>query len=67
MEERKKIPILFVEKENCCGCTACYAICPKEAITMQPDEEGFEYPIIDECECISCYRCINVCPIKNAK
>ena len=27
--------------QDCCGCTACYAICPKDAITMIEDEEGF--------------------------
>ena len=40
--------ILYKRKEECCGCTACYAICPKEAISMVEDEEGFEYPQIDE-------------------
>ena len=42
------IPVLYKRKEECCGCTACYAICPKEAIYMEEDEEGFEYPKIDE-------------------
>ena len=42
----KEIPILYNRKEECCGCTACYAICPKEAISMVEDEEGFEYPVI---------------------
>lgn len=42
------IPVLYKRKEECCGCTACYAICPKEAISMLEDEEGFEYPKIDE-------------------
>ena len=44
----KEIPVLYKRKEECCGCTACYAICPKEAIFMVEDEEGFEYPQIDE-------------------
>lgn len=60
----KKIPVLYNGKEECCGCTACYAICPREAIRMVEDEEGFEYPWIDESRCIRCYRCIKVCPIK---
>ena len=41
-------PVLYTRKEDCCGCTACYAICPKEAISMVEDEEGFGYPQIDE-------------------
>lgn len=44
----REIPVLYKRKEECCGCTACYAICPKEAISMIEDEEGFEYPQIDE-------------------
>lgn len=61
----KDVPILFSIKEECCGCTACYAICPRDAISMVEDEEGFEYPRIDESKCVQCYRCIEVCPIKN--
>lgn len=60
-----RIPILYSKKEECCGCTACYAICPKHAISMVEDEEGFEYPHIDEKECIFCQLCIRACPLKN--
>lgn len=63
----KAIPVLYKRKEDCCGCTACYAICPKNAIIMIEDEEGFEYPNIDENICIRCYQCITVCPIKASK
>ncbi len=59
-----KIPVLYKRKEECCGCSACYAICPREAIRMVSDEEGFEYPRIDETKCIRCYKCIQVCPFK---
>ena len=62
----KKVPILYTNKEDCCGCTACCAICVQEAITMLTDEEGFEYPIIDETKCIGCKSCIRVCPVKHA-
>lgn len=61
---KREIPILYNRKEECCGCTACYAICPKEAISMIEDEEGFEYPVIDESKCIRCFQCIKVCPFK---
>lgn len=61
---RKQVPILYKRKEECCGCTACYAICPCNAISMVRDEEGFEYPQIINEKCIKCYRCVNVCPIK---
>ena len=48
---------------KCCGCTACYAVCPKNAITMQADSEGFKYPVIDKDKCIDCGLCCKVCPL----
>ena len=53
---------VYTKKENCCGCTACYSICPKHAISMKPDQEGFLYPIIDASECVGCDLCKKVCP-----
>ena len=63
----KEIPVLYKRKEECCGCTACYAVCPKEAIFMIEDEEGFEYPQIDGNKCVRCYQCLKVCPMKIQK
>ena len=63
----KLIPVLYERKEDCCGCTACYAICPKHAISMVEDEEGFLYPEINEENCIRCGSCLNVCPIRAVK
>ena len=53
------------DKRKCCGCSACTNICPKKAIKMIPDEEGFLYPIIDKNKCINCGMCDKVCPYKN--
>ena len=63
----KEVPLLYKKKEECCGCAACYASCPKEAIFMAEDREGFEYPHIDERKCIRCYQCLKVCPFKVEK
>ena len=63
----KELPILYEKKEDCCGCTACYAICCKDAIIMETDEEGFDYPKVDSEKCVRCYMCMKVCPIKKAK
>ena len=52
-------------KENCCGCTACVSVCPKNAIEMISDEEGFKYPKVDKTKCINCNLCEKVCPYKN--
>ena len=60
-------PILFETKEDCCGCTACYSICPVHAIQMIEDDEGFEYPVISQELCIGCKRCVQVCPIGKSK
>ena len=62
-----KVPILFTRKEECCGCSACYSVCPKNAIKMEEDNEGFEYPTINKNECIGCCQCVKVCPLKDKK
>lgn len=64
---REEIPRLYQRKEDCCGCTACLAICSQDAITMETDEEGFDYPKIYSEKCVRCYMCIKVCPIKDVK
>ena len=51
------------EKKNCCGCTACASICPKECISLVKDEEGFKYPEIDLNKCVDCGMCKRVCPV----
>ena len=54
--------IEVMEKNNCCGCSSCYQKCPKGAITMRENEEGFIYPFIDKAKCIDCGLCNKVCP-----
>lgn len=49
-------------KLECFGCEACAQICPKQAIKMVEDKEGFRYPVIDRDKCIQCKRCNYVCP-----
>lgn len=60
----EEYPVLVRKSELCCGCTACYSICAKHAITMEEDDKGFEYPKVDLTMCTKCNRCIKVCPIK---
>ena len=50
-------------KAECTGCGACASICPKSAITMKPDEEGFLYPAVDSALCIECDACEKRCPV----
>lgn len=48
-------------KDECCGCGVCSCICPTSAISMEADEEGFLYPVIDETKCIDCGICLKHC------
>lgn len=51
---------------DCCGCGACRNICPKGAIKMEYDGEGFLSPRIDDALCIDCGLCKKACPAMNA-
>lgn len=53
------------DKKDCCGCQACATICAKHCITMQADEEGFLYPMVDKDTCTDCGLCMKVCPVIN--
>ena len=56
---------LYKNDEECCGCGACEAVCPKKLIQMQINKEGFFYPYIsDSNSCINCKKCLSVCPMK---
>lgn len=53
--------------KSCCGCGVCSNICAKKAICMQPDEEGFSYPVINNDLCVECGLCFTVCPTASEK
>ena len=57
--------INILNKKDCCGCNACVQRCPKQCITIQADNEGFLYPIVDATTCIDCGLCEKVCPVIN--
>lgn len=57
--------INIIDKEKCCGCSACAQICPRGSITMIKDEEGFFYPSVDKKTCIDCNQCRAICPFEN--
>lgn len=59
------MPVLFRDKAECCGCGACRNACPKNAISMVEDENGFVYPQINEGLCIHCGACKRVCNYQN--
>ena len=52
----------LVNWEQCCGCGACANKCAKQAITMQPNHEGFLHPAVDAEKCVKCGACEKACP-----
>lgn len=58
------VKVSSLESKFCTGCGACYNICPKKAISMETNTEGFLFPHISA-ECIDCGLCGKVCPQLN--
>lgn len=57
--------IVIQKKEDCTGCGACEYVCPKQAIKLNSDKEGFLEPIVDIDKCVDCGLCIANCHIRN--
>lgn len=54
--------ISCVNEKDCFGCTACYSICPTQAISMKETDKGFIVPLVDDDMCIGCGKCAEACP-----
>lgn len=52
-------------REICSGCAACHDVCAVGAIALEPDAEGFLYPVVNPLKCVSCGKCTRVCPALN--
>ena len=61
MTETVNMPQL-APRDRCTGCGACSSGCPKGAIRMVPDKEGFLYPEMTD-GCVQCGHCAHVCPV----
>lgn len=59
--ENKRKPSLCAA-EICTACSACYNICPKNAIEMVEDEFGELHPQVAASQCIGCGLCESICP-----
>ena len=51
---------------NCCGCTTCRELCPKNAIEILPNNKGFLYPTVNQ-DCVNCGICEKFCPLMTEK
>ena len=56
-----------VSQEDCCGCSACVNICPKQCLELKEDKEGFLQVRLSKHNCIECGLCEKVCPILTPK
>ena len=52
----------LADRSVCTGCGACMQACPKQAIRMEEDREGFPTPAISQELCVECGLCQKVCP-----
>ena len=49
--------------DTCTGCGACVSACPKNALTLSYNDEGFYYPHLNEDLCVRCKLCEKVCHV----
>ena len=60
------LSIIDMDKAKCTGCGACVSNCPKKALSLQYNEEGFYHPSVNEELCINCGACEKVCHALNS-
>ena len=54
--------LIIDQPDNCYGCGACVAACPKSCLTMEKDDLGFKIMHMSNIDnCISCGTCVRVC------
>ena len=51
-----------INSNRCVGCGACFAVCPKGAISLSYNQNGFLTPTINNDLCINCGKCVRACP-----
>lgn len=61
----EKTVLKVVGGKNCSGCGACESICPKGAITLVKNSEGFLVPSVNRNKCVTCGLCLKKCTSEN--
>lgn len=54
----------ILNRDMCCGCGACAAVCPSEAISIKLNDNGFYHYQLDSGKCTCCGQCIKICPFQ---
>jgi len=62
----RKSFIFSGDRSSCTGCGACSQICKHDALSMNADDEGFLYPVLNTQKCIDCGLCDLTCPVVNS-
>lgn len=58
MKRLPKLPKI----SKCFGCGLCSDVCPKNAISIELNKNGFLVPRINKNNCVRCYLCEKKCP-----
>lgn len=53
--------IIRFTNNYCFGCGVCVVACPKQAVSLKLNEEGFYLPVVDESRCVHCGLCLKTC------
>lgn len=53
--------VLAYSRISCTGCGTCVASCPKRAIGLVVNEDGFFAPVVNDVLCVDCGICQKVC------
>ena len=61
LEVQPEIPEIEVNKDLCCGCGICIAVCSHDATKLEESEEGL-VSATNDLKCKRCGVCIAACP-----
>lgn len=61
MPENAPAAKCITRPEKCTGCGLCANVCPKDAIELVRNADGFLSPKVDETRCINCGLCVRRC------